>query len=119
MRSPCWPSHRAPDGGSGGGDGFPRKHSALGTEPFWNFTLDGERFGYTAADAKVERSAAVTRQMSDGKLTLSGIFADQPLSASIHRETCSDGMSDRTYPMEVTLTVEGKTLMGCAYPGSS
>ncbi len=99
-------------------DGYPAKLSAVGTEPFWSFSLDRGSFGYTTPDIPAPRTAMVARQGANGALVISGSFAGQPLKATIRRERCSDGMSDRAYPMAVTLTIEGQTLAGCGQPRS-
>ena len=38
----------------------------------------------------------------------------KPLSVALIATTCSDGMSDRTYPLTAVVKVDGETLTGCA-----
>jgi uncharacterized membrane protein len=44
------------------------------------------------------------------------LAAAQPVEIVLVRETCSDGMSDRRYPFQATVTFGGETLRGCAIP---
>ena len=96
---------------------------ALGNEPFWNVRVtsreilyrdpehqDGYHFPSVAA--VVEGDARVYRARR-------GIPADDPgprtLELRIRPGTCSDGMSDRQYPMAAELEIAGRTLTGCAW----
>ena len=96
---------------------------ALGNEPFWNVRVtsreilyrdpehqDGYHFPWVApveeGDARVYR-------------THRNIPADDPgprtLELRIRRGTCSDGMSDRTYPMTAALKIGDVAYTGCAW----
>jgi uncharacterized membrane protein len=45
----------------------------------------------------------------------SGTFKQQPFTLAVTEGKCSDGMSDRTYPLTATLMVEGQQRDGCAW----
>jgi uncharacterized membrane protein len=96
---------------------------ALGNEPFWSVRLtsreilyrdpehqDGYRF--PSVDPVAEGDARVYRTRRD-------IPADDPgprtLELRIRRGTCSDGMSDRQYPMTAELKMGNQTYTGCAW----
>lgn len=96
---------------------------ALGNEPFWNVRVtsrdivyrdpehpDGYRF--PSVTPVEEGDARVYRTRRD-------IPADVPgprtLELRIRHGTCSDGMSDRTYPMTAALEIGDRTLTGCAW----
>ncbi len=96
---------------------------ALGNEPFWNVRItsreilyrdpehqDGYRFPPVAPVE--EGDARVYRARRD-------ILADDPgprtLELRIRQGACSDGMSDRQYPMTAALKIGDRTLTGCAW----
>jgi len=96
---------------------------ALGNEPFWNVRvtaneilytvperLDGYRF--PVVDAVEEGNARVYRTRRD---VPSGEPGPRTLELRIRAGTCSDGMSDRVYPMTAALTIGDQTHTGCAW----
>lgn len=91
--------------------------TAVGTEPFWGLTIDPasntmwlhdmEGSGYPSNDyvaPVIGSNDTATFTAKDFKVTLK-------LTGS-----CSDGMSDLTFPMEATVAADGHTYRGCAYP---
>lgn len=93
---------------------FPQQLKALGTEPFWSLDIDGNRIAYSSADAPAPISAELVRREIAGELSLAGTLSGAALTATVRRESCSDGMSDRTYPYAVDLRWGARTLKGCA-----
>lgn len=98
---------------------FPDRLVGLGTEPFWNVTVNGGQIGYRDPETPNQQTAQVSRHSEGGRLHLTGRLDGRALRAVFVTEQCSDGMSDRTYPYSLVLTLGGRTLRGCAYPAPS
>lgn len=96
--------------------GFPQAISGLGTEPFWNVEIDGEELRYSTADAPIPRRARLTRREAAGRLEMSGALGGQPIQLTIRAKACSDGMSDRRYPLALDMILEDQAFHGCAHP---
>ncbi|WP_339933528.1 hypothetical protein [uncultured Brevundimonas sp.] len=88
---------------------------ALGNEPFWAVEIKPEGLVYSGVDRPEQRAD------NPGPL-LQGTTAryeattgtGKPLTVALIATTCSDGMSDRTYPLTAVVKVDGETLTGCA-----
>ena len=100
-------------------DGEPITHKlkALGTEPFWAAEVDGRCVTYkTPEDQKGIR--IWTRVVSSpDSLTFNGGLNGRQFQlhvAPAPLPACSDGMSDKSYPLEAVLRVDGETRKGCA-----
>jgi uncharacterized membrane protein len=98
---------------------FPRRLAGIGTEPFWDIGVDGGWFRFTSAGDEKPRAARVTRREASGTLRFAGMLGEWRMRAVIRRARCSDGMSERVYPYTLTLTLDGRTLSGCAYPAGT
>jgi len=91
-------------------DAFAGDINALGTEPFWavevrettlKFSRPGEAdFVAPNPQPKVEGDTAS--------------WSSNGLSLTLTATSCSDGMSDRTYPWKAEAVYGGATLIGCA-----
>lgn len=87
----------------------------LGTEPFWavNITPDaltysdpeGEGPSFVNAGPSIQGTTATWRASAEDGTSLELVLVDT---------ACSDGMSDRTYPLSARLTLGEQTLNGCA-----
>jgi uncharacterized membrane protein len=90
---------------------------AIGTEPFWGARIEGRCVTYsTPEDQAGTRIWARFNPGPDGGVWL-GMFQGKPFKLITRlKSDCSDGMSDRVYPQEVTLTVGGEERRGCAAP---
>jgi len=106
----------------------PQKESftAVGTEPFWNLTINQNAIVYSAPDfSSTETSIQtytypyVAPKPAEGRpidvvrfYRLNG----QPNGTLIIKkvDSCSDGMSDNVYPYAVTLILGDRVLEGCA-----
>lgn len=88
---------------------------ALGTEPFWSVELTGTELVYTTPEPP-EQSAPQPRPVVQGTTaTYVTETADgTALSVTLVATECSDGMSDRTYPLTALVKVGEATLTGCA-----
>ena len=93
----------------------------LGTEPFWSFRLRGEEIVFSTPEAPES-------VMSMEQVLSTGVFRDprrsilawgdnRRMTAVMVPMACSDGMSDRTYGLDVTVILEGRgepqMLTGC------
>lgn len=100
---------------------LPQTLQCVGNEPFWLFRPQGDDVVFSTPD----RPGAVMRIE---RLVSSGIFRDPRRSLSVQSESrrmtavivpmaCSDGMSDRSYRLDVTLILEegdeAQMLTGC------
>lgn len=82
----------------------------VGTEPFWGAQLGDGRLVLEAPDRDPVRLAVGEPVMQAGKATWRATNATVVLTA----ESCSDGMSDRTFPLTATVQSGGITWKGCA-----
>ena len=88
---------------------------ALGTEPFWAVTIDGNGLVYSGVDRPEERAPNAGPQMAGTTATWSG-QTDQGrvIRVTLIETQCSDGMSDRTYPLTARVEIGEELLNGCA-----
>ena len=88
---------------------------AIGTEPFWNAQVEGRCVTYsTPEDQKGTRIWTRFNPGPDGGVWV-GSLEGKPFKLITRlRQGCSDGMSDRSYPLETMLTVRGEERRGCA-----
>lgn len=88
---------------------------AIGTEPFWAVELTGAEMVYSGVDRPEQRAPqgdpVVRGTMATWESTTG---AGNPLKVTLTATDCSDGMSDRTYPLTAMVEVGGELLMGCA-----
>lgn len=86
-----------------------------GTEPFWGGTIRGTSLTYTTPDNQEGLMFEVARFKGQGGLGFSGNLDGRMFDLLITEGRCSDGMSDRTYPLVATLKLDGEVREGCAY----
>jgi uncharacterized membrane protein len=90
---------------------------AIGTEPFWGARIEGRCVTYSHPEDQ-DGTRVWTRYTArpDGG-TWSGALGGKPFELRTRNAPgCSDGMSDRSYPIAVDLTVGGERRTGCAEP---
>ena len=84
-------------------------YRAVGTEPFWNVTIEGGQMRYERIGERGFSVPAPTPRTS-----FNGHRYETPrLTLDITHVQCSDGMSDRVYADRVMVTVGGEILRGC------
>lgn len=91
----------------------------IGTEPFWRLEVTAEALTYYSAETGAETAAA--RAGNPGP-TVQGTVATwsaeadggRALEILLTATDCSDGMSDRTYPLTAQVTLGETRLQGCA-----
>jgi uncharacterized membrane protein len=92
----------------------PARLRALGTEPFWNVQIGGGTLTYTTPEDQKGRRASVVRRDQANGAEFSGQLGQAAVHLAVTKRTCSDGMSDRSYPFAVVLTLNGDRRAGCA-----
>lgn len=117
------------DGGTGPDDGAPEPAEpvvlggvdlnqplrALGTEPFWAVSIDASGLAYSGVDRPEQRAANPGPQVQGSAAQWNvRTDQDQPLIVTLIDTECSDGMSDRTYPLTARVEIGEETLNGCA-----
>ena len=88
---------------------------ALGTEPFWSLELNGTDMIYTTPEPG-ELCAPQPAAVVQGTVAIyEAVTADGPqMKVTLTATECSDGMSDRTYPLTAIVELGDQTLTGCA-----
>lgn len=87
-------------------------YRALGTEPFWSLRVESDTILFEEANAPgVVISQPVTQRSSgpDG----STYFGSARLKIWSKPARCSDGMSDRIFPLDVIVQVDERRFEGC------
>ena len=86
-----------------------------GTEPFWGGSVRGTALTYTTPEAPAGTTIQVTRFSGNNGLAYSGTLGGAVFDMAVTEAPCSDGMSDRSYPLTVSLQIATETRMGCAW----
>ena len=90
---------------------------AIGTEPFWSAQVAGRCVTYsTPEDQKGTRIWTRFNPGPDGGVWVGSLDGKPFKLVTRLRQGCSDGMSDRSYPLDAMLTVRGEERSGCAAP---
>lgn len=87
----------------------------LGTEPFWSVEITPDALVYSGVDRPERRADNPGPSMQGTVATWTTATSDgAPLVITLSATDCSDGMSDRTYPLAARVEIGGETLTGCA-----
>lgn len=88
---------------------------ALGTEPFWGVDITPETLVYSSVDQPglTVRNPGATVQGTTAVYAGAGSNGTTLVVTLIATE-CSDGMSDRVYPLTARVEMGSQTLTGCA-----
>ena len=87
----------------------PPPYHGVGTEPFWNLLIDEHSVTFVLAG-----SQPVTQRTPPVVHGIAGeIYQTPRINVNIVHGVCSDGMSDRTYPDKVQVSVDGHQFNGC------
>jgi len=91
---------------------------AVGTEPFWGARIEGRCVTYShPEDQAGTRIWTRYSAGTGGGGTWSGALGGRRFELRIRPQPgCSDGMSDRRYPLAAELFVNGERRTGCAEP---
>ena len=87
----------------------------LGTEPFWAIDITPQGLTYSGVD-RPEQKAPNSGPALQGTVAIwtEQTEAKGPLEVTLMATDCSDGMSDRTYPLTAKVEIGDETLTGCA-----
>ncbi|RZJ74948.1 MAG: hypothetical protein EON88_37180 [Brevundimonas sp.] len=87
----------------------------LGTEPFWSIELNGTELIYTGVDRPEQRAPQSEPVLQGTVATYEAVTAaGTAISIMLAATECSDGMSDRVYPLTARVKVGEEELSGCA-----
>jgi uncharacterized membrane protein len=90
---------------------------AVGTEPFWAAQIQGRCVTYSHPEDQKGTRVWTRFTAAPGGGTWSGTLGGKPFELRIRPQRgCSDGMSDRRYPLAVELRVGAERRSGCAAP---
>jgi uncharacterized membrane protein len=87
----------------------------VGTEPFWSGEIAHGMLTWSTPEDIDGQRVPVTRFAGRGGLSFSGQLDMRPLDIAVTPASCSDGMSDRTYPYVATVQLGDQQLQGCAW----
>jgi len=88
---------------------------ALGTEPFWSVELTGTEMVYTTPEPPERRAPQPAPVVQGTTATYETETTDgSPLTVTLVATECSDGMSDRVYPLTAMVKLGALELTGCA-----
>lgn len=98
-----------------GGVNLDQPLRALGTEPFWAVELRRDVMIYSGVDRPEQRAPRPRRTLSANEAVFRGITeAGAALTVTLRPAACSDGMSDRVYPLAAEVEIGPEQLSGCA-----
>ena len=86
-----------------------------GTEPFWGGEAAASQLTYSTPENPAGAVITVQRFTGNHGLGLSGRLGNSAFDMTVTPGECSDGMSDRAYPMTVTLSIGGNIREGCGW----
>lgn len=90
---------------------------ATGTEPFWSAAIDGRCITYSTPENQAGTRIWAKFTGSGDSGQWSGFLGkDRFVLMTRPDAKCSDGMSDKIYPVAVTLTIGSEERRGCAAP---
>ena len=90
---------------------------AVGNEPFWGARIDGRCVTYsTPEDLKGTRIWTRFSGLAEQGVWRGALDGQRFELRTNPQPGCSDTMSDKAYPIEVTLFVRGEERRGCAEP---
>jgi uncharacterized membrane protein len=100
------------------GEGLPWiRLRAVGTEPFWGAGVRGRCVTYSHPEDQAGTRVWTKFSGNAASGSWTGYYKGQAFSLRTRPQVdCSDGMSDRRYPIAVLLTVMGEERQGCAEP---
>lgn len=88
--------------------------NALGTEPFWAVTIRADSLTFSRLGEDDVRNANPGPVIAQDTATWTIAGGSAPLTLTLTKGACSDGMSDRHYASKAVLAFQDKTLYGCA-----
>lgn len=93
-----------------GGVDLDQSITLVGTEPFWNILFGDSRMVFSSPDSHVGETTTQPFILTKAGAEWHGKDMDIYLTAG----RCSDGMSDRGYPLKAVVHISASVLKGCA-----
>ena len=93
-----------------GGVDLDKSLKLVGTEPFWNILFGDGRMVFSSPDSHVGETTTLPFILTGAGAEWHGKDMDIYLTAG----RCSDGMSDRGYPLKAVVHIGASVLKGCA-----
>jgi uncharacterized membrane protein len=87
---------------------------ALGTEPFWSVEITPAAVTYSSPDGPPIMAPNPGPTVQGTTAAYKATAGGQALEITLIATECSDGMSDRTYPLTAIVKLGDRTLNGCA-----
>jgi len=88
---------------------------AIGTEPFWAADVEGRCVTYSTPENQAGTRVWTHFEGTTQSGNWTGALDGKPFVMTTRpQRDCSDGMSDKVYPIAVTLKVRGEERRGCA-----
>ena len=88
---------------------------ALGTEPFWSVAITKDAMVYTGVDRDEQRAGSPQPVVQGTTAVYTGATTDgTAMVVTLIATECSDGMSDRVYPLTAKVELGEVSLNGCA-----
>lgn len=88
---------------------------ALGNEPFWGVDIQSDRLIFEGVNRPREVASRGATRPANGAITITGrTDRGRDLAVTLIENVCSDGMSDRVYPLTVQVQIGSERLQGCA-----
>ncbi len=88
---------------------------ALGTEPFWGVEITTDTLTYSGLDRPEQTAPNPGPQVQGTTAVYDAETADgTTMTLTLIATECSDGMSDRVYPLTASVENGSETLNGCA-----
>lgn len=105
----------APAPASLGGVDLNQPLRALGTEPFWSVDITKDAMVYTGVDGQAQRAGDPRPVVQGTTAVYTGATDDgTAMVVTLIATECSDGMSDRIYPLTAKVELGEVSLNGCA-----
>ena len=93
-----------------GGVDLDKSMTLVGTEPFWNILFGDGRMVFSSPDSHLGRTVSTPFILNkDG-----AEWHDDDMDIYLTPVRCSDGMSDRGYPLKAVVHIGETVLKGCA-----
>ena len=87
---------------------------ALGTEPFWGIEITASTITYTNPEGPPRTGDNPGPALQGTTAVYASTVGDEPIEITLIATECSDGMSDRTYPLTAMVKLGDTSLNGCA-----
>ena len=85
-----------------------------GTEPFWSVKIRKDALTLERPQPPAHSVPNAGPLMEDD----AAVWRGDQLKVALRKAPCSDGMSDKAYPMSAEVIAAGETLKGCAEPAA-